>query len=78
MISLADVVHISNLIENLLQVQRAPVTRRNRAARRRKPNAFHWLDENWGEITPAVYDPAVFAVLGTPAPSKAKQQKAQN
>jgi hypothetical protein len=66
-IRLEEIVHLSSKIEDVLLSQDKAMTERNRAARRRKPNAFHWLDENWSEITPQIYDSVAFAVLGHPA-----------
>jgi hypothetical protein len=63
-ISLQKILHIGGLIEDLAQTRGVTITQRNRAARRRKPNAFHWLDENFHAIRPSVYDQAVLAVLG--------------
>lgn len=62
-----EIVRLCGKIEYLLLSQDKAMTERNRAARRRKPNAFHWLDENWSEITPQIYDSVAFAVLGHPA-----------
>jgi hypothetical protein len=39
------------------------LTRRNRMARRRKPCAFHWLDENWC-LLEEIFKTAVQEVLG--------------
>jgi hypothetical protein len=51
-ISMVSLVRLSNAIERYLVVFRPLLTRRNRNAKRRKSNAFHWLDENWGLIGP--------------------------
>jgi hypothetical protein len=71
--TLSDVVHLCSSMENMLLAQGRPITERNRAARRRKPNAFHWLDENWSQITPQMYDPTAFAILGNPACRKTRR-----
>lgn len=76
--SLGDIVHICSVIERVSHAQGKRLTRRNRAARRRKPNAFHWLDANWDIIAAYAYDPAVIAVLGDPAARKAKHGKVEN
>jgi hypothetical protein len=65
-LTLTDIVHIGGKVENLLLAQERPVTERNRAARRRKPNAFHWIDENWPNIDSDMFEKAVLAVLGKP------------
>jgi hypothetical protein len=65
--TLGDVVRIGSHVEDLLLAKDTPMTERNRAARRRKPNAFHWLDENWANITPEMFKTAVVAVLGDPS-----------
>jgi hypothetical protein len=67
LLTLSDIVHLCAMIESLCQARGKRMTQRNRAARRRKPNAFHWLDENWDVIAPYMYDPAVFAILGVSA-----------
>jgi hypothetical protein len=64
--TLDDIVHIGSKVEDLLLAKDRPMTERNRAARRRKPNAFHWIDENWSNIDPDMFKIAVFAVLGDP------------
>jgi hypothetical protein len=64
--TLDDIVHIGGKVEDLLLSENKPITERNRAARRRKANAFHWIDENWAEIAPEMYDSSVLAVLGDP------------
>jgi hypothetical protein len=73
--TLDDIVLLCNRVENLMLMHGRPTSDRNRAARRRKPNAFHWLDENWSEITPQLYDAAAFAVLGSPAFPKARNRR---
>jgi hypothetical protein len=65
--TLADVVRIGNIVEDQLLAKEKPITERNRAAHRRKPNAFHWLDENWPNITAEMFNNAVIAVLGDPS-----------
>jgi hypothetical protein len=56
---------LSNSIERWCTANGIALTVRNRAARRRKRNAFHWIDENWRAIVP-VYDEAVVRTLGPP------------
>jgi hypothetical protein len=46
-INIHELVHVRNIIENFLGRTGIRLTGRNRAAPRRKPNAFHWIDENW-------------------------------
>jgi hypothetical protein len=62
-ISLCDLVRIGNMIQNMSIARGLLLTPRNRAAKRRKPNAFHWIDENWKTITPMFYDQVVSLVL---------------
>jgi hypothetical protein len=66
-ISLVQIVRISRLIEEVLRRANVPVSQRNRAARRRKPNAFHWLDENWPFIRLIPFGQIVMSVLGFPS-----------
>jgi hypothetical protein len=51
-IHLPILVRLSNVIEADLAARGIRPTPRNRNARRRKPKAFHWLDENWQMIAP--------------------------
>jgi hypothetical protein len=62
-INVPELVHIGNILENFLRRHGIALTPRNRAARRRKPNAFHWIDENWASIPRRLYDHALMAVL---------------
>jgi hypothetical protein len=50
--SMVDVVRMSDAIEADLLCKGVRITPRNRMAKRRKPNAFHWLDKNWSAIAP--------------------------
>jgi hypothetical protein len=50
------------------------LTHRNRAARRRKPCAFHWLDENW-PVVKEIYKAAVQEVLGNTSGRKPRGRK---
>jgi hypothetical protein len=72
--TLADIVHIGSRVEDLLLSMEKPMTERNRAARRRKPNAFHWLDENWPNISPDMFKIAVMAVLGDPSRQRIRRR----
>jgi hypothetical protein len=62
--TLVQVVRIGSLIERRMRDVRIRLSRRNRAARRRKANAFHWLDENMPKIGLMLFDGTVFTVLG--------------
>jgi hypothetical protein len=74
-VSLVRVVRIGSLIEAALRDVHVRVSRRNRAARRRKANAFHWLDENMSKISLFLFDRTVFAVLGVrPTVGRRRQQ----
>jgi hypothetical protein len=64
-IHLSDLVRLGNVLEQSMEAQGTTLTPRNRAAHRRMPNAFHWLDENLAVIPVALYDRAVVGVLGT-------------
>jgi hypothetical protein len=55
-----DLLRLSNAIEADLASQHVQYTVRNRNAKRRKPNAFHWIDENWTVIAP-IFDTCVAA-----------------
>jgi hypothetical protein len=50
------------------------LTHRNRAAHRRKPCAFHWLDENWC-LVEEIYKAAVREVLGDTSGLKPRGRK---
>jgi hypothetical protein len=63
-ISLVQIVRIGGFVENWLQAAHMPMSERNRAARRRKPNAFHWIDENWQWMRLVPFDGIVMTVLG--------------
>jgi hypothetical protein len=62
-LSFPGLLEIGSCIEKTLQLQNAPLALRNRAARRRKPNAFHWFDENWCFISLAMFDSLVIRSL---------------
>jgi hypothetical protein len=66
-ITFRDICRIGNALEEWCAVGQIPLTARNRAARRRKPNAFYWMDENWTRIQGQMYDMAVLSVLGRPS-----------
>jgi hypothetical protein len=72
-ISVPDLVRVGNIIENFLEHHAIPLSPRNRAARRRKPNAFHWIDENWTRIPWLLFDRAITAVL-TKTETRRKRQ----
>jgi hypothetical protein len=59
-----EIMILSTAIENRLIREDRNLTTRNRAARKRKAPAFHWLDENWAVIGP-IFDQAVQTVLGS-------------
>jgi hypothetical protein len=65
-VSLVQIVQIGGFIEEQLRAAYAPISQRNRAARRRKPNAFHWLDENWRCMGLIPFDQIVIDILGIP------------
>jgi hypothetical protein len=49
-ITLIAVVTLGHDLEERGRAEGQPLTFRNRWAKRRKPCAFHWLDENWKAI----------------------------
>jgi hypothetical protein len=61
-IHMPTLVRLSNMVESDLVGRGIRPTPRNRNARRRKPNAFHWLDENWQMIAP-IFDFHALRVL---------------
>jgi hypothetical protein len=54
-LSMICLIQLSTQIEKILRLRSVPLTLRKRPAKRRKPNAYHWLDENWVNIAP-VFD----------------------
>jgi hypothetical protein len=66
-VSLISVVKICNMIESAMTDAGVIISVRNRAAKRRMPCAFHWLDENWGVIGLQAFDIAAISVLGQPS-----------
>jgi hypothetical protein len=77
-ISIRDLILVGNIIENYLEDQGVRLSRRNRAAHRRKPNAFHWIDENWTRIPAGLYDNALFTVLSGGNPNQKQGRKTQS
>jgi hypothetical protein len=61
---MTDLVRVSNIVDNITHKLNIKLSLRNRAADRRKPNAFHWLDENWMQIGTQIFDGAVVTMLG--------------
>jgi hypothetical protein len=55
-LSVTRLIQLSNKLEDILLFKNVPLTLRKRAAKRRKPNAYHWLDENWVQIEPIFDD----------------------
>jgi hypothetical protein len=66
-VTLTAVVKLCDQIERTLVEQGQQLTVRNRFAKRRKPNAFHWLDENWASVCP-IFDSAVSYAVNPPQP----------
>jgi hypothetical protein len=64
-VTLTDLVRLCNQIERRLLEQGQQTTIRNRFAKRRKPNAFHWLDENWPSVRP-IFESAVSHAFNPP------------
>jgi hypothetical protein len=50
-IRLVQVVALCNSLEERARTEGQSLTHRNRWAKRRKPCAFHWIDENWKDIS---------------------------
>jgi hypothetical protein len=50
-ISLVQVVALCNKLEERGHLEGQNLTHRNRWSKRRKPCAFHWIDENWKDIS---------------------------
>jgi hypothetical protein len=65
-ITLDQVALIGKVIRRSLRQIGIFLTPRNRPARRRKPNAFHWLDSNMATIGMNRFDSILFQVLGFP------------
>jgi hypothetical protein len=63
-VGLAQIVQIRTFIENAFKRTGLQFRSRNRAARRRKPNAFHWIDANSPMVGMALLDAAVIKVMG--------------
>jgi hypothetical protein len=55
---LSGVVKLATVVEHRVLELGCTTTPRTRAAKRRKPNAFYWFDENWYAIAP-VFDECV-------------------
>jgi hypothetical protein len=66
-VSLVQVVRIGRHVEEQLLAQQGRVSERNRAAQRGKPNAFHWLYENWGSMGVVPFDQIVVGILAQSA-----------
>jgi hypothetical protein len=64
--SLVQIVRIGELVEEQLRTAQVHTSPRNRAARRRKPNAYHWLDEHWQWMGLIPFDQIITSVLGIP------------
>jgi hypothetical protein len=62
-ITLMDLDRVSNIVNAEARKLGISLTVRNRAAHRRKPCVFHWLDVNWEHIR-GFYINAVVMVLG--------------
>jgi hypothetical protein len=66
-IGLVALIHFSDALELELRARYCKITARNRWAKRRMPNAFHWIDENWKNIAP-IFDLVFCRTFGRPAP----------
>jgi hypothetical protein len=75
-VTLTEVVRICNLIENFMRFTNRRMTERNRAARRRTPCAFHWLDANLPLIGMLFFDNTVMSVMGGKAGKKRQSTEA--
>jgi hypothetical protein len=73
-ISLLDIIRVCAIIETTLLQRNIRLTYRNRAARRRKPCAFHWIDENW-PYARNIYPVALHMVLGSTSGSRKRGPK---
>jgi len=65
-ITMAEVTRLLRIVDSLLADSMKKLTVRNRWANRRKPNAFHWLDENWSLVSP-IFGSAVRQLFSPPA-----------
>jgi hypothetical protein len=63
-VRVVEIVRICKVVDAALRKSGKTPTDRNRPCRRRKPVAFHWLDENWPLIGLPLYDRCVTSVLG--------------
>jgi hypothetical protein len=61
-ITLAQLQKLCDKIAVFMRTRNIVLTGRNRWAKRRKPNAFHWLDENWGKIS-SIFDQIVLYIV---------------
>jgi hypothetical protein len=64
-LSLIGVVQLATAVEQIIIVSGQRIPPRKRAAKRRKPNAFYWFDENWNLISP-VFDRCLQSVVACP------------
>jgi hypothetical protein len=76
-ITLSDLCRVSVIIQTQAREKGIVLTSRNRAACRRKPCIFHWLDENWNRIRD-FYRNAVFTILGTTNGTRKRGPKKTN
>jgi hypothetical protein len=62
-ISLVALIELSDAIERELCRRKWRFTPRSRIVKRRKPNAFHWLDENWATVA-LIFDFKLLEIIG--------------
>jgi hypothetical protein len=73
-ISLLNLTRVADMIAFETKSRGIEISYRSRAARRRKPCAFHWLDENWASIE-ELFRLALREVLGDTSGVKPRGRK---
>jgi hypothetical protein len=73
-ISLASLARVGDMISSEARTSGIEISYRSRAARRRKPCAFHWVDENWDSVE-GIFRSAIREVLGDTTGVKKKGRK---
>jgi hypothetical protein len=73
-ISLVTLIQLSNAIERELSNRKWRFTPRSRVVKRRKPNAFHWLDENWPTVG-LIFDSKLLEIVERRAPADGRPIK---
>jgi hypothetical protein len=76
-ITLQDLVRVQQVLQIEAQSRGIVLSGRNRAAQRRKPCGFHWIDENMHLIGRQMFEGAVFSVLGWKVGTKKRGPKGQ-